>query len=138
MKYLILTVIWSAYCVLHSFLISIRFTNGASRVLKRYYAFYRLFYVLVSFILLVLVIRYSNQFDEEIIITYVPPWSYLRYVLIVGSLLMFFWAFFIDYDALSFFGIRQIWNFMTQKEIVHSNEIKRKGLLGIVRHLMYF
>ncbi len=60
-----------------------------------------------------------------------------RYVLIAGSLLMFFWAFFFNYDSLSFFGIRQIINFGKIKEINSSEELKRKGLLGITRHPMY-
>jgi protein-S-isoprenylcysteine O-methyltransferase Ste14 len=50
---------------------------------------------------------------------------------------MFFWAFFFDYDSLSFFGIRQILNFGKTKEIKPSNEIKKSGLLGIMRHPMY-
>jgi len=111
MKYLILSTVWAAYCFLHSFLISIKFTNIITRLLKNYYAFYRLFYVLISFVLLIWVIDYSSQLDNEIIITYGSPLSIIRYVLMYGSLLMFFWAFFFNYDSLSFFGIRQILNF---------------------------
>ena len=51
---------------------------------------------------------------------------------------MFFWAFFFDYDSLSFFGVRQILNFGRIKKINPSNQIKRNGLLGIMRHPMYF
>lgn len=138
MKYLMLSFVWGAYCFLHSFLISIRFTEFVFRLLRQYYAFYRLFYVLVSFVLLVVVIRYSNQFDDAIIITYSPPWSILRYGLLAGSLLIFFWAFFFDYDALSFFGIRQIVDFLRPNKARHSSEIKRRGLLGLIRHPMYF
>ena len=54
-----------------------------------------------------------------------------------GSLLMFFWAFFFDYDSLSFFGIRQALNFGKIKKINHSEDIKKNGLLGIIRHPMY-
>jgi protein-S-isoprenylcysteine O-methyltransferase Ste14 len=51
---------------------------------------------------------------------------------------MFFWAFFFNYDSLSFFGIRQILNFGKPKKINPSEEIRRNGLLGIMRHPMYF
>jgi protein-S-isoprenylcysteine O-methyltransferase Ste14 len=52
---------------------------------------------------------------------------------------IFFWAFFIDYDSLSFFGIRQILDFgKTKKKINSSEDLKRNGLLGLVRHPMYF
>jgi len=137
MKYLILSSIWAGYCFLHSYLISIRFTNYLTRVLKNYYAFYRLFYVLISLILLVWVINYTAPLDTTIIITYIPPWSIIRQVMMWGSLLMFFWAFFFNYDSLSFFGIRQILNFNKSKTINPSEEIKKNGLLAVTRHPMY-
>lgn len=137
MKYLILSSIWAGYCFLHSFLISIRFTNYLTRVLKNYYAFYRLFYVLISLILLIWVINYTAPLDTTIIITYVPPWSIIRQVTMWGSLLMFFWAFFFNYDSLSFFGIRQILNFKKLKTTNPSEEIKKNGLLAVTRHPMY-
>ena len=137
MKYLILSSIWAGYCFLHSFLISIRFTNYLTRVLKNYYSFYRLFYVLISLVLLVWVINYTAPLDTTIIITYVPPWSIIRQVTMWGSLLMFFWAFFFNYDSLSFFGIRQILNFKKLKTTNPSEEIKKNGLLAVTRHPMY-
>jgi len=137
MKYLILSSIWAGYCWLHSFLISIRFTNYLTRVLKNYYAFYRLFYVLFSLVTLIWVINIPTQLDNEIIITNAPPWSIIRQVLTWGSLLMFFWAFFFNYDSLSFFGIRQILKFGKVRQIDRSEEIKKNGLLSLTRHPMY-
>ena len=137
MKYIILSLVWAGYCALHSFLISIRFTNILARLLKNYYAFYRLFYVLFSFMTLVLVIDCTSTVDNEIIITYAPPWSIIRYALMYSALLMFFWAFFFNYDSLSFFGIRQIMQFGKVKNINPSEGLKKNGLLGITRHPMY-
>ena len=137
MKYLILSSIWAGYCFLHSFLISVRFTNYLTRVLKNYYSFYRLFYALISLVLLVWVINYTAPLDTTIIITYVPPWSIIQQVTMWGSLLMFFWAFFFNYDSLSFFGIRQILNFKKLKTTNPSEEIKKNGLLAVTRHPMY-
>lgn len=137
MKYVMFSVLWIAYCALHSYLISIRFTNLMGRLLKKYYAFYRLFYILISVLLLIPLLNYSAQFESEVIITYTPVLSFIRYVLTTGSLLLFFWAFFIDYDSLSFFGIRQILNFGKQAKTDSANEIKKQGLLGVMRHPMY-
>ena|ERR1035437_5004590 len=137
MKYLILSLIWAGYCFLHSYLISIRFTKYLERLLKNYYAWYRLFYVLFSFVLLVIVINYTSRFDNRIIIEWVSPWSVIRIVLMWASLLTFFWAFFFNYDSLSFFGIRQILNSLKTKDTIPSIGIKRNGLLGIIRHPMY-
>lgn len=129
---------WIGYCSLHSYLISIRFTNLMTRLLKNYYAFYRLAYVIISFILLVPIVKYSAQVNDPVIVTYGFPLSIVRYVLMSGSFIMFFWAFFLDYDPLSFFGIRQILDFGKTKKTDQSEEIKKNGLLGIIRHPMYF
>ncbi len=138
MKYLFIAFMWTGYCSLHSYLISIRFTNLMTRLLKDYYAFYRLAYVMISIILLVPIIKYSAQVNDPVIVTYEFPLSIVRYVLMSGSLIMFFWAFFFDYDSLSFLGIRQILDFGKTKKTDQSEEIKRNGLLGIIRHPMYF
>jgi methanethiol S-methyltransferase len=136
MNYLLIALIWTGYCALHSYLISIRLTKWIMQILKNYYAFYRLFYIIISIVLFIPALQYSKQLESEIIIVYNPPWSIFRYILMICSLLIFFKAFFFDYDALSFFGIRQILHFKKQPEN-QSNEIKKNGLLGIVRHPMY-
>ncbi len=138
MKYLLIALIWTAYCALHSYLISIGFTNLMVQLLKKYYAFYRLFYVLISLVLLIPLINYTAQLDNKIIINYGFLFNVIRNVLIYCSLIMFFWAFFFNYDSLSFFGIRQILNIRKTKTINPSDVIKKNGLLGIMRHPMYF
>ncbi|MBP1683551.1 MAG: protein-S-isoprenylcysteine methyltransferase [Ignavibacteriaceae bacterium] len=137
MKYFFICGLWMAYCVLHSFLISTSFTKFISRLLKKYYAFYRLFYVLSALILLILLIDYTSPYDNEIIVSYTFPWSIIRYALMYGSLLLFFWAFFFNYDSLSFFGIRQILNSGKELTIDPAESIKKNGLLGVIRHPMY-
>jgi protein-S-isoprenylcysteine O-methyltransferase Ste14 len=52
-KYLTIALLWAAYCALHSYLISITFTNVTIRILKDYYAFFRVFYILISLVLLI-------------------------------------------------------------------------------------
>jgi len=136
MEYLLIVFLWAAYCALHSFLISIRFTKLMTRLLKNYYAFYRLFYVILSIVLLIPLIKYTGYADNTILITYPMPLNIMRYILISGSLIIFWWAFFFDYDFLSFFGIRQILNF--GKKNNSSKVIEKNGLLGIIRHPMYF
>jgi protein-S-isoprenylcysteine O-methyltransferase Ste14 len=137
MEYLLAALLWTVYVSLHSFLISVRFTNLLTRLLKNYYAFYRLFYVLISLVLIIPLINYTSGLDDKVIVTYESPISIIRYVLISVSLLMFFWAFFINYDSLSFFGIRQILNYGKEKKTEPTEGIKRNGLLGIMRHPMY-
>jgi len=137
MKYVYITFLWAAYCALHSYLISIGFTSFLTRRLKQYYAFFRIFYIVFSTALLIPLINYSSQLDTQIIIVDGLTLSIVRKVLTAGSLVIFFWAFFFDYDSLSFFGIRQILNFRKTTE-AHPPELKRNGLLGVMRHPMYF
>jgi protein-S-isoprenylcysteine O-methyltransferase Ste14 len=138
MEYLLVASLWIGYCALHSYLISIGFTNLMTRLLKSYYAFFRLFYVLLSFILLIPLLDYTGQTHTRIILTYAQPWATVRYVLIASALVIFFWAFFFNYDSLSFFGIRQILALRRTKKADAPGILKRNGLLGIVRHPMYF
>lgn len=137
MKYLVIALLWTGYCSLHSYLISISFTKLMVRLLKQYFAFYRLFYVLISLVLLIPLINYSSQLNDAVIFKYSPALSVFRYVLISASLLMFFWAFFFNYDSLSFFGIRQILKSGRTKSTEEPVALKRNGLLGIMRHPMY-
>jgi methanethiol S-methyltransferase len=137
MEYLSVASLWIGYCVIHSYLISIRFTNLMTRLLKDYYAFYRLFYILFSLALLIPLINFTTQSDTKIIITYSYTLSILRYALMYSALLMFFVAFFFNYDSLSFFGIRQMLDFGKTKKTNPSEALKRNGLLGMMRHPMY-
>lgn len=137
MEYLLVLFLWTGYVALHSYLISTGFTNFMIRFLKEYYAFYRLFYILISLVLLIPLLKYSGQIDDKVIITYESPFDVIRYILTGASLLMFFYAFFFNYDSLSFFGIRQIMNFGKEKKIDPTEAIKQNGLLGFMRHPMY-
>jgi methanethiol S-methyltransferase len=138
MKYLVITLIWAGYCFLHSFMISIWFTSIMQRLLKKYFAFYRIFFVFVSTILLLPLISYTIQLDHEAVITYSPALNFARYIFIACGVLVFVKAFLIDYDVLHFLGIRQAMKFnMTEKES-SDIQLKKSGLLGIVRHPMYF
>jgi len=137
MNYLLIALMWTGYCGLHSYLISIRFTKLMMRSLKSYYAFYRLFYVLISIVLLFPVFHYTGQLRSEVIIYYHPPWSIVRYVLLICCMLIFCIAFIVDYDSLSFLGLRQIMNFRKKKTVNPEEGIRKSGLLGIVRHPMY-
>jgi protein-S-isoprenylcysteine O-methyltransferase Ste14 len=107
-------------------------------MLRNYYSFYRLAYVLISIILFVPLIKLTAAINDPVIVIYSFPFSGIRQVLISGSLLMFFWAFFIDYDFLSFWGIRQILNYKKNEKANPTEKFKKSGLLGITRHPMYF
>jgi protein-S-isoprenylcysteine O-methyltransferase Ste14 len=93
--------------------------------------------VLISFVLLVPVLHYAALLQTDVIFTYHPPWSVIRLLVLIIALLIFIKALLIDYDFLSFIGIRQILHF-TKPSGQKSGGIKKTGLLGIVRHPLYF
>ncbi len=85
MSYLLVVILWTVYCALHSFLISVRFTALMTRLLKNYSAFYRLFYVVISLVLLVPLIQFTGEIESPVIMTYDGPLSVARYALMSRS-----------------------------------------------------
>jgi methanethiol S-methyltransferase len=136
MKYVMAVFMWSAYCALHSYLISTKVTDLLRKRWCKFYGVYRVVYIAISIALLIPLIRWTTQADQTIIIYYSSTLSIIRSLLIYGSLLIFFWAHLFAYDALSFWGIRQILD-MGKADMAQEG-IKKSGLLGLVRHPMYF
>jgi protein-S-isoprenylcysteine O-methyltransferase Ste14 len=104
--------------------------------LKDYYAFYRLLYVILSFVFLIPVLYYTRLWASPDIFSYGSVANVVRYALMALAVFIFIKAFLIDYDLLTFSGIRQMRQFR-KNEIKQSGEIKKTGLLGIVRHPLY-
>jgi protein-S-isoprenylcysteine O-methyltransferase Ste14 len=127
---------WAGFGVIHSVLISLRFTNWAKRLMGKYFAFYRLGYNLLAIVLFGVLLSVTNSLDSELIIKFISPWTILQKVLLVTSGVVIIWAF-LSYDALEFVGIRQIMNMGHTRDTVQPRKITKKGLLGIVRHPMY-
>ncbi len=137
MKYLIVVLMWVGFGLIHSILIDLRFSNWAKQVMGRYFAFYRLGYNLLSLVLFSVLLYIAKTLDSELILKFVPPWAILQQVLLVGSGVVIIWAF-LSYDVLEFVGIRQLMDFGKKKDFCYSKTITKKGLLGIVRHPIYF
>ena len=136
MKYLIIALMWIGYGAIHSLLISLQFSKWADKVVGRYFAFYRLAYNLFSIILFIVLLHYTNTLGSELVIKFLPPWTILQQILLIGSGLVIVWAF-LSYDFLEFMGIRQILGLWEKENFTQPKTITKKGLLGIVRHPMY-
>ena len=136
LKYLIVTLQWVGFALIHSLLIDLRFSNWVSRVMGRYYPYYRLIYNMLSLILLITLLNYSRSADTQLVLQFVPPWTILQYSLFIASGLLIIWAF-LSYDTLEFIGIRQILGVRPRKGNTAPTTITNKGLLGVVRHPMY-
>ncbi|WP_242966698.1 NnrU family protein [Desulfosporosinus sp. FKA] len=130
----IVIMMWVGFAFIHSLLIDLRFTDWMRRLLGRYYAYYRIFYNLLSILLFMTFQNYTKSIDTKLVIKFVPPWTILQSGLIIFSCLTILWAF-VSYDPLEFIGIRQIKEFGEENTLPKA--ITNKGLLGIVRHPMY-
>jgi protein-S-isoprenylcysteine O-methyltransferase Ste14 len=136
MNYLIAFLMWAGFGVIHSALISLRFTNWAARVMGKYYACYRLIYNLQSIVLVIVLMLVTRTLDSELVIHFTYPWTILQMFLLITSGGLMVWAF-LGYDVLEFFGVRQIMNPGREKVSAQPKEISKKGLLKIVRHPLY-
>ncbi len=136
MKYIVLALMWVGFGVLHSFLISLRFTNWVNRITSQYFAFYRLAYNVFSLVLLALIMFYTKTLDSVLVLKFLPPWTILQEVLLAACGVTMLWAF-LSYDPLEFIGIRQVLDLRNRKEFAEHKAITKKGLLGAVRHPMY-
>lgn len=139
MQYFILILLWIAFGALHSLMITPRLTTWLSKHIGKGYAFYRLFYNLFAILSFGWIFSYTRSLDSTWLIIFQPPWTYLRDLIIAGSILLIGIAFF-TYDPFEFVGLRQIQHFISPyppKSPPVQNIIVSNGLLGQVRHPMY-
>jgi protein-S-isoprenylcysteine O-methyltransferase Ste14 len=128
-------VLWIAWCFLHSLLISRGFADRMKGILGRRYGYYRLFYVLFSFVSLLPVIYFQLQLEEKIIFAWPRPWYIVKYAMYAAAFLLFYGGYRV-YDLQYMLGIKQI------DDMRHgvNNETKgftTEGILGYVRHPWY-
>jgi len=136
--YLLLALLWAAYCVVHSALISIRITNRMKATLAGKYRFYRLFFNGFSILTLIPLIMYSHsaRFASEPLFNWHGYWHILQYCLIaVAAALMVSGA--RHYSLLQFLGILQIRKNSGRGAMTSSGDLDATGVLGIMRHPWY-
>jgi protein-S-isoprenylcysteine O-methyltransferase Ste14 len=135
-KYLLLSVIVTAWCFLHSAMISISVTEYLKRSLGSAFRFYRLFYNVVAVTTLVPVVLFAYSVRTQPIFS----WDgYLRIVqvFLLGTAAVLFFLGARHYDARQLLGIKQIQEGTSDKAITPSGELDTTGVLGVIRHPWY-
>jgi protein-S-isoprenylcysteine O-methyltransferase Ste14 len=112
MDIFILALLWTAWCFLHSAMISVSVTEYLKGRLGDSYRFYRLIYVIVTVVTLLPILIFSNSVQS-------------------------FYAGAKHYDGLQFIGIRQIREKESRKGLTEAGGIDTTGILGVVRHPWY-
>ena len=131
----ILALSWTAWCFLHSLLISRGFTARMKEIMGRIYGYYRLAYTIFSLLTLVPVIYYQAQLGQEVIFAWPWPWFLVKYGMYTVAFLLFYGGFRV-YDIQYLAGIKQV------QQMRHGNgtdtmEFTSEGILGYVRHPWY-
>lgn len=136
--YIVLALLWIAYCAVHSTLISTTFTDFLKRGLGDGFRFYRLFFNIFSAGTVVPLLMYSHSthWSTGLIFTWGGYRRIIQYGLIsLGAVLAITGA--RHYDMFQFLGIRQILKGRSGGAMTESGQFDSSGVLGIVRHPWY-
>ena len=135
-KYLMLSLLVIAWCVLHSAMISVSVTEYLKKRLGPKFRFYRLFFNLIAILTLIPVALYAYSIRTQAIF----HWDgYMRIgqvlLLIVAVLLIFLGG--RHYNVRQVLGIKQIKEGISSKAITDTGELDTSGVLGMTRHPWY-
>jgi len=136
MKFLVLMALWTAFCFLHSFMITPAFIDFLKKKAGTYYRYYRLFYNLLSILILAPVLIYSYSIQEKPFFTWHGYLLPIRYLLLLCGLWIFY-AGSKHYNVRTFLGINQINEGANHGLINTSGMIEKGGIMGMVRHPFY-
>jgi len=135
--YLLLSLLWIAYCAVHSTLISVSVTDFLQHALGDRYRFYRLFFNAFSLITLIPLLRYTDsaRWQTELLFVWEGPLRIVQYFLIAVAAILIL-AGMRRYSMLQFLGIRQIFQ-RSGGAMTASGKVDSSGVLGVLRHPWY-
>ena len=136
MKYVILTFIWSTWCLLHSVLISRAVTEYLKHRLEEGFRYYRLIYNGLALVTLIPVAMYTYSIQTEPFFSWEGAWRVIQFVLLSFSFFLFLSGLW-HYDALQFLGIRQLKQSNSCSVLTEDCDLDTMGILGILRHPWY-
>jgi steroid 5-alpha reductase family enzyme len=136
MKLLLLAALWTAWCALHSLLISVRATVFLKHRLGDRYRFTRIIFNIFALLSLVPVVAYSHTIAGEPFIRWEGFWRLVQ-IPMLGLSLWLFAAGARAYDLRQVLGIRQITEHESTGGITRSGGIATSGILGQLRHPWY-
>jgi len=117
-------------------MITLTFTGFLKKRLGNYYRYYRLFYNIVSIIVLVPIVIYSYSIKEEPFFIWQGYLLPVKWLLIALGLLLFILGS-RHYSMSSFLGIRQIRENPNHKLMNVTGKLDSSGVLGVIRHPYY-
>jgi len=131
----ILAFLWTAWCFLHSLLISNGFAARMKKIMGRRFGYYRLFYNSFSLLSLLAVVYYQLHLEEKVIFAWPWPWYLLKLCMYAAAFFLFYSGFRV-YDIQYMLGIKQI-HAMRYGRKTQDMEFTTEGIQGYVRHPWY-
>jgi len=136
MKYIILTLAWSAWCFMHSLLISVSVTKWTRKRFGSRYRYYRIFFNSFSIIALIPVLAYSWSISSPMLWEWTGVGNIVPFSLLAGAVFLFV-AGGKRYDLAQVLGIRQARGETIGEGLTKTGGIDISGILGVVRHPWY-
>jgi len=135
-RYIALILLWGAWCLLHSFMISPIVTGFVRKRFEKKYRYYRMFYNLTAFLTLIPVLVYSFSIKGQPVFRWEGGFRIVQGLLMVSALLLFVGGA-RRYDMDQFLGIRQVRENNTCTTLTDDCRLDSGGILGMVRHPWY-
>jgi len=136
MPYILLVLLWVAWCALHSALISPAVTERLQARFPNSVRYYRILYNLFAVVSLLPVLAYAFSLKGTPLVTWAGPWRFVPILLGVVALL-FFAAGGRRYDFLQFLGLRQMKDESACGVLTEDCSLDTGGILSVVRHPWY-
>jgi methanethiol S-methyltransferase len=134
--FILLALLWSAWCVLHSLLITPAVTGRIQNRWGRYFAYYRLGYNLFSLLTLLPLWAYTKSLSSLRGVLWSWPYSPVQVLIaLLGVAMMIAGG--RAYDLPFFLGLRQIRDSRATSLLSAPGPLKFSGVLGMVRHPWY-
>ena len=135
-RYVVLILLWGAWCFLHSFLITPAVTSFVQIHFEKTYRYYRIFYNFIALVSLIPVLVYSFSIKGIPIFYWEGPFRIIQGLLIISALLLFIGGARF-YDFARFLGIRQARENNACSILTDDCRLNTGGILKMVRHPWY-
>jgi protein-S-isoprenylcysteine O-methyltransferase Ste14 len=135
LRYLLLALAWTAYCTLHSAMISETATGFLKRRLGDSFRFYRLYFNSIAILTLIPVLWYTHSLRQAAIFRWEGVWVVPQYLLLGCGILLVV-AGGRHYSLGQFVGISQLRG-ASSGGLATGGGIDSSGVLGVVRHPWY-
>ena len=135
-QYILLIILWIAWCALHSALVSLSLTEPLRKRFPYAARYHRIVYNAVSVVTLAPVLLYTFSLRGAPIFSWQGPWRFVQIAMALSAMI-FFAAGARHYDLFQFLGLRQLKDEKACSVLTDDCSLDTSGILSLVRHPWY-